>query len=107
MDTRNIPAVQRRSTVLALLAAAVLWVLAFVPTPVAAQSSVTVLSPVGGETWTGGVAHDVVWTLDTVTNNNVDVEYLVNGTPTLIESRTFLLGGTYVRTSGTSRSGRA
>ncbi|HEV8594257.1 MAG TPA: Ig-like domain-containing protein, partial [Thermoplasmata archaeon] len=72
-----------------------LGMLPLLSTPAAAVTSVAIVSPVGGELWSGGSARTIVWDLATDSNNDIDVEYLVNGTPTLIERRLFVLPGQY------------
>lgn len=78
-----------------MLASLVLGLLALLPAGVTALTTVAVLEPVGGEVWSAGVAHALVWDLATDSNNDIDVEYLVDGVPTLIERRLFVLPGTY------------
>ncbi|WP_375757070.1 lamin tail domain-containing protein [Corallococcus exercitus] len=57
-----------------------------------ASSSVTVLSPNGGESWVGGSSHTITWTASGVTN--VKVEYSLNGsTWTTVTSSTGASGG--------------
>jgi len=84
----------RGAASLALVSLALVSFLGALPLA-AAVTTVTVLQPSGGEVWSGGTAHDLVWDLTTDTNNDVDVEYVINGTPTLIEQRLFLLPGRY------------
>ena len=79
----------------AFLASILLSVLSFVPAPASAITTLAVVSPAGDEVWSGGSAHDVVWDLGTDSSDTVRIDYLLDGTPYLIETRGPLLLGRY------------
>ncbi|MFP2898602.1 lamin tail domain-containing protein [Corallococcus sp. 4LFB] len=70
------------------------------------SSSVTVLSPNGGESWVGGSSHTITWSSSGVTN--VKVEYSLNGsTWTTLTSSTGASGGSVAWTVPSSASTNA
>src|SRR3990170_7340328 len=85
----------RAGVVLALFASLLLSGLVSLPRPAAAYVLVTLVSPAGGETWSGGLPHDIVWDLDADTNIDVTVVYDDGTGPAVIDSRMYALPGRY------------
>ncbi|NBD08083.1 endonuclease [Corallococcus sp. Z5C101001] len=72
----------------------------------AVSSSVTVLSPNGGESWVGGSAHTITWTASGI--SNVKVEYSLNGSSwTTVTSSTSASAGSVAWTVPGSASTNA